>query len=128
MRAYLLVVGAGLLAEGGALLLASTLGVPVPYVLDTPHNLLHVVWGVLILGILTTARDPRRVSALASLFGVFYTGLAIAGVVFANPFGLLLGTGENIFHFVVGLSSLGAGTLMQLRWGTVVAVPDASGH
>ena len=128
VRAYLLLVGAGLLLEGAALLVATVIHLVVPYALDTPHNILHVVWGLLILGVLVTSRDPRRISALALLFGVFYTALAIAGVSFTNPFGLLLGPGENIFHFVVGLSSLGAGALTQVRWRRAASVTGASSH
>jgi hypothetical protein len=128
IRPYLLLVGAGLLLEGSALLLATVIHLAIPFTLDTPHNVLHVVWGLLILGVLATSRAPRTISTIALVFGVFYTLLAIAGVWFTNPFGLSLGPGENIFHFVVGSSSLAAGALSQFRWRKVVTITGASGH
>ena len=128
VRTYLLLVGAGLLLEGAALLLATVIHVGLPYALDTPHNVLHVVWGLLIVGALVSFRDARAMSALALLFGVFYTALAIAGVWFTNPFGLLLGPGENIFHVVVGLSSLAAAALTQVRWRNAVTATGAGSH
>jgi fatty acid desaturase len=63
-RAYLLLLGAGLLLEGAALLLAAAINLPVPYALDNPHNALHVVWGLLMLGVLATSRDSSRLVSL----------------------------------------------------------------
>jgi hypothetical protein len=99
VRLYGLVVGAGLLLEGGVLLLLDVLRVAPG---DTRHNALHVVWGLAILGLLAIRRAPRWTLLVVGLFGVFYTGLALAGVLVDRPFGLLLGPGENVFHFTVG--------------------------
>ncbi len=112
-RTYLLLLGAGLLFEGAALLFVAAINLPAPYALDNPHNALHVVWGLLILYVLATSRDSRRLASLALLFGVFYIGLAVAGLVLVNPFGLLLGPGENLFHVIVGTGSLIAAALLQ---------------
>jgi len=114
-RMYLIVLGAGLLLEGAALLFAAAVNLAVPYALDNRHNALHVVWGLLILGVLATSRDSSRLVSLAVLFGVFYVGLAFAGIVLVNPFGLLLGPGENLFHLIVGTGSLVAAALLQGR-------------
>jgi hypothetical protein len=94
-RLYCLIVGAGLVAEGAALLVGQGLNLLVG---DVPHNLLHVGWGLAILVLLKF----ERASVVALVFGVFYTALAISGVVVHDPFGLQLGPGENVFHFIVG--------------------------
>jgi hypothetical protein len=105
VRLYVLVLGAGLLIEGGGLLLVNTLALPLPVgTNDTRHNLLHVVWGVGLLVIAATpqGRGSTRVAWAALVFGVFYVALGVLGVLVDQPFGLLLGPGENVFHFVVG--------------------------
>jgi hypothetical protein len=55
------------------------------------------------------------------VFGFFYTGLAFAGVLLVNLFGLMLGPGENIFHFIVGLTSVAAAALNEVRSREVLA-------
>jgi hypothetical protein len=125
-RAYLLLLGAGLLLEGAALLLAAAVNLAVPYALDNRHNALHVVWGLLILGVLATSGDSSRLVSLALSFGVFYVGLAFAGMVLVNPFGLLLGPGENVFHLTVGTGSLVAAALLQGRLRLAFVRPGSS--
>jgi len=57
VRLYVLVLGAGLLVEGGALLLVSAMALPLAIgTSDTRHNVLHVVWGC------CPARDFGRIS------------------------------------------------------------------
>src|SRR5215207_8110596 len=106
VRLYGLVVGAGLLFEGGLLLLVDVLRVALPSLPfatgDARHNALHVFTGLLILGLLVTSRAPRRAILVVGVFGVLYTALAVAGVLVEMPLGLLLGPGENVFHFTVG--------------------------
>jgi hypothetical protein len=127
VRAYLLLVGTGLLLEGAALLVAAAIHLAVPFALDSPHNALHVVWGLLILLGLATSRDPRRLTTLALVFGVFYTTLALVGMSLVNPFGLVLGPGENLFHLMVGLASIAA-VLLQARWRGLPAPAGGSGR
>jgi hypothetical protein len=115
VRTYLLLLGAGLLVEGAALLFAAALNLALPYALDNRHNALHVVWGLLILAVLATSGDSSRLVSLALVFGVFYVGLAFAGMVLINPFGLLLGPGENLFHLTIGTGSLIAAALLPRR-------------
>ncbi len=106
VRLYGLVVGAGLLLEGGVLLLLDALRLVLPSLPfatgDSRHNALHMVWGLAILALLVTSRAPRRAVLVVGVFGIFYTALAIIGVLVDRPFGLLIGPGESVFHFTVG--------------------------
>jgi hypothetical protein len=110
---YVLVLGAGLLLEGGALVLADSLRLAVPGFAssDTRHNLLHVVWGSALLAIWVTSqrRHVNRIIWSALVFGAFYVALGILGLTLDRPFGLLLGPGENVFHFTVGPLALALG-------------------
>ena len=106
VRGFCLVVGAGLLAEGVVLLALQLLGL---YAGDVRHNALHAAWGVVILALVISDRSQRRATHTALVFGVFYTALAFAGVLTAQPFGLQLGPGENAFHFIVGPLALALG-------------------
>jgi hypothetical protein len=58
--------------------------------------------------------DERGYALLALAFGVFYTALAVLGVVVHHPFGLRLDRGENVFHLIVGPITL-ALALVALR-------------
>jgi hypothetical protein len=114
VRAYVLVLGAGLLLEGGGLLVADRLGLSTGFgPSDTRRDLLHVVWGVALLGIWISVRgrDATRVIWAALVFGAFYVALGILGLTIDRPFGLLLGPGDNIFHFTVGPLALLLGAL-----------------
>ena len=110
VRLYGLVLGGGLLLEGGVFLVLDFLpggGPSLPFTTsDVRHNLLHVLWGVVFLAVLLTSRSPRRATLLMLVFGIFYTALGFAGVLYYDPFGLILGPGENAFHFTVGLLAL----------------------
>jgi hypothetical protein len=106
VKLYVLVLGAALLLEGGGLLLAGSWGLPIGSLAsDARHNLLHVVWG---LGLLLSVA-LRQAAWAAVVFGVFYVALAVLGVVLSNPFGLQIGPGESVFHFIVGPLALGLG-------------------
>ncbi len=112
VRVYVLVLGAGLLLEGGGLLVADLLRFSVGIATnDTRHNLLHVVWGVALLGIWIPSqrRHVSRVIWAALVFGAFYVALGILGLTLDRPFGLVLGPGENVFHFTVGPLALALG-------------------
>ena len=121
VRLYVLVLGAGLLLEGGGLILVNALALPLGIgTNDTRHNLLHVVWGIGLLAVCTLPQPPGavRIAWAALIFGVFYVTLGVLGVLLANPFGLLLGPGENVFHFTVGPIALGLGLWAVLRRST----------
>jgi hypothetical protein len=117
-RVYVLALGAGLLLEGGGLLLVNALALPLAVgTNDTRHNLLHVVWGIGLLAIAATPHvsGSRRTAWAALIFGVFYVTLGVLGVVMDRPFGLQLGPGENVFHFTVGPLALVLGARALLR-------------
>src|SRR5439155_19265953 len=83
---YVLTLGALLLLEGCALLVADRLPVPLGLtVSDTRHNLLHIVWGAALLGVVVMARGSDRVAWAALIFGLFYVGLAVLGVTLDRP-------------------------------------------
>jgi hypothetical protein len=118
VRQYVWILGAGLLLEGAALIVVDRLGLPVGTLAsDTPHNVLHIVWGLVLLGVVSTGRGARRVAWAAVVFGVFYIALGILGVIVDRPFGLLLSPSVNAFHFTVGPLALVLG-LWALRSGS----------
>jgi hypothetical protein len=105
VRLYVIVLGAGLLLEGAALLVLDTLKIDVGIATnDWRHNLLHIVWGIALLAVSAVSRGPDaiRVAWAALIFGTFYIALGVLGLTVDRPFGLLLGPGENAFHFTVG--------------------------
>jgi hypothetical protein len=110
-RAYVALLGAALLLDGGVLILLNSLQIAPPGVStgDTPHNLLHVIWGIPLLAI-GVAGSIKRVVQAAVVFGTFYVALGLAGLTLHNPFGLQLGPGENVFHLTVGPLALLIGT------------------
>jgi hypothetical protein len=81
---------------------------------DTPgegwHHLIHLVTGAILL---VAGRDPSPARALALGFGVFYTGLAVIGIVDGEEvLGLIeADVADKAFHTVLGLASLAAGLL-----------------
>ncbi|HEY7035613.1 MAG TPA: hypothetical protein VH482_30005 [Thermomicrobiales bacterium] len=124
LRRYLWVVGAGLLVQGTLTLVAIAIwgdaGAHRTHGIlnhDARHGLLHVLWG---LALLVTVNLKSRAPLLvgdAIVIGVFYLALGVLGIVTHDPFGLLLGPGENGFHLIVGGSALVVG-LLALRAGT----------
>ena len=106
VRVYCWVLGAGLLLEGAGLLLLQAFNL---YQGDVRHNALHAIWGVAILVLVKLDRAIQT----ALVFGVFYTALGVLGVVTTDPFGLQLGPGENVFHFIVGPLALALGVRAQ---------------
>jgi len=108
VRLYLWIVGAGLLLEGAAMLVLGAVPpgrLPVTSALFEPdplHNSIHVIWGLAMVLLLATGLNDFGAALLALIFGVFYVAFAILGVLVDRPFGLLLGPGQNAFHFVVG--------------------------
>ena len=107
VRLYLWALGIGLLVEGAIMLVlgflpSSLFPAGAPFPPDPLHNTIHVIWGLVIVGLLANGLSDLGAALLATAFGVFYVGFGILGVVIHHPFGLLLGPGENGFHFIVG--------------------------
>jgi hypothetical protein len=104
-------VGAALLAQGALSLLIDTAGIALPrlvqaFIGDPLHAVIHVIWGIVMLGCSAIGRSRETIALLSLVFGVFYVSLGFLGVLVHHPFGLLLGPGENVFHLVVGPASL----------------------
>jgi hypothetical protein len=105
VRLYVIVFGVGLLLEGAALLVLETLKTDVGIATnDWRHNVLHIVSGIALLAVSAVSRGPYAIRAAwaALIFGTFYVALGVVGLTVDRPFGLLLGPGENAFHFTVG--------------------------
>jgi len=124
-RLYMLVLGAGLLLDGALLLVLNALAVQAPFnITDTRHNLLHLVWGVILLAV-SFGSEVRAMWA-ALVFGAFYIALGVLGLTIDQPFGLQLGPGENAFHFTVGPIALVLGA-WALRTSKLVPARLRSG-
>jgi hypothetical protein len=119
LRAYLLVVGVGLLAQGGLSLVLRAAGALAPddtnglVTGDARHATIHVVWGVALLAFLVSRPNDRGVAFAGLAFGIFYTAFAFAGIVVHHPFGLALDSRQNGFHTIVGPIAL---VLAGLAW------------
>jgi hypothetical protein len=132
VRAYLAVVGSLLLASGVLGLLLHAGGVAVStrpgggFLTDPAHEWIHVVWGAALLLPLVSRQRGAGLAWLALIFGVFYTGFGLLGLLIYHPFGLQLGLDENGFHLLVGpLGVLLGGWALAARQPSAVAVPSA---
>jgi hypothetical protein len=110
LRLYLWAVGLLLLVQGGVSLLVRAAGLDAHttsrLLSDPAHATIHVVWGVVVLGVLA-ARAPEATEILvASVFGVFYLGLLALGLVVHHPFGLMIDAKENVFHAVIAVAAV----------------------
>jgi Domain of unknown function (DUF4383) len=108
LRPFLAALGVSLLGQGlvsWALDWSGRASNQMPYRFansDPRHAFIHVAWGVVMLALVARGLDERGCVRLALAFGVFYTALAVLGVVVHHPFGLRLDRGENVFHLLVG--------------------------
>jgi Domain of unknown function (DUF4383) len=66
-----------------------------------PHSILHIVTGLLALGILFWGGE-RGAFWFAVGFGIFYLGLAFLGMMTGEPHGLGLQPFDHPFHILVG--------------------------
>lgn len=108
----------GLLAQGGLTLLARlvpALDRAAPAILARtrmvpPHSLLHIVTGLLALGILLWGSAAGTWRFLL-LFGIGYTALGLAGALSGRQFGLGLQAFDHPIHLVIGGAALAAAWL-----------------
>jgi hypothetical protein len=112
---FLGLLGAGLLGQGATSLLLDALGLandhlPQRFANSDPlHASLHVIWGASMIALVLLGLSDVDATRLALAFGVFYTGLAFAGLTIHHPLGMRLDRGENVFHLLVGPASLAVG-------------------
>jgi hypothetical protein len=120
LRPYIAILGATLLGQGLVSWALDWSGhasnqLPNRFANSDPrHAAIHVAWGAVMLVLAARGMDERGYALLALAFGVFYTALAVLGVVVHHPFGLRLDRGENVFHLIVGPITL-ALALVALR-------------
>jgi hypothetical protein len=123
LRWYLWVLMIGLLVQGlGSLLfrLAPALAADAPYLIrgilgiDFWHAWIHIVWGIIGIGVLVVRPSRGAAIWLALIFGVFYTTLGILGVTIHHPLGLELDGFENGFHLTAGPATLLFGALAAI--------------
>jgi hypothetical protein len=120
LRPYIAILGATLLGQGLVSWALDWSGhasnqLPNRFANSDPrHAAIHVAWGAVMLVLCVRGMDERGYALLALAFGVFYTALAVLGVVVHHPFGLRLDRGENVFHLIVGPITL-ALALVALR-------------
>ena len=104
-RAYLAVVGVGLLAQGGASLLVRLTGrnphLTTRLLSDPSHATIHLLWAVALLGVLVFG-DRQAGERACLAFGVFYVAFLALGLLAHHPFGMEIDWPENVFHAVVG--------------------------
>jgi uncharacterized protein DUF4383 len=117
IQLYLGVLGAGLLSQGIVSLLLDASDrasnrLPERFANADPlHASIHVVWGVVILVLVLRGLSDLDASRLALVFGVFYSALAVVGLLVHHPVGMHLDRGENVFHLIVGPTALAIGLL-----------------
>jgi hypothetical protein len=123
LRWYLWVLMIGLFLQGlGSLIfrLAPALDAQAPYLIggilgiDIWHAWVHIVWGIIGVGLLLARPSRGAAIWLALSFGVFYTALGILGVTIHHPLGLQLDGFENGFHLTAGPATLLIGALAVL--------------
>ena len=107
---YLVAAGVVLLGQGAASLLVQAAGrdahATSRLLSDPGHATIHVVWGVVLLGVLASRAGEAAEARVAVVFGVFYVGLLGLGLAVHHPFGLVIDGKENAFHAVVGPAAL----------------------
>jgi hypothetical protein len=117
---YLWMLMGGLLLQGlGSLIfrLSPAIAATAPYLIggilgiDFWHAWIHILWGLAGICILAGRYTHRTAVWLALVFGLFYTLLGFAGMVFHHPLGLELDAFENAFHLTAGPATLLLGLL-----------------
>ena len=110
LRVYLVAAGVVLLGQGTASLLLRAAGrdphATTRLLSDPAHATIHVVWGIVLLGVLVSRAGDAAEAWVALVFGVFYVGLLVLGLAVHHPFGLMIDGKENAFHAVVGPAAL----------------------
>jgi hypothetical protein len=115
VRGFLWIAGAGLLLQGvislALLPFTSKPSQATDGLLASSyrHAAIHIVWGLLMLGVLLCRRPAIELAWITFGFGVFYLALGISGYREHDPFGIHMHRGENRFHLIVGSLALAIG-------------------
>jgi hypothetical protein len=117
-RTWMLVVGVALLAVG----LLGFIDNPIVsqrndalFMVDTVHNVIHIVTGLAALAIGATLRG-RALAQATIAFGVVYLLVLLATLVSPDLFGILtmpVNTADHILHLVLAAGSIAAGLATQ---------------
>lgn len=105
---------------GGLFVLMGILAMVSGMRVDRYHNLMHLTWGLLAVGMSFAGNRAAKLFCIGS--GAFYLALGILGLLIGDPAmnrawhagPMLLHTGDHVFHLVLGPVLLGIG-LMPAR-------------
>jgi hypothetical protein len=119
---YTLFIGIALMLQGGVTLLFRLyppLDRAFPLVLELthmipPHSLLHIATAVIAFALYFWG-GPRGPFRFALGFGLFYSVLAVAGMVTGHPLGLGLHPFDHPFHVLIGALGLLAVAIEVVR-------------
>jgi hypothetical protein len=73
---------------------------------DSVHASIHVFWGLIMVAAVLRHLAPSRLTVLGYTFGVFYSLLAVTGVIVHHPLDMELDFGQHVFHIIVGAAGL----------------------
>jgi hypothetical protein len=107
LRLVLLLLGIGLIVQGGLSAWFGATGVQPPaatstfFTVGTLHGLVHVAEGLLVL-LLPFWLDDRATAVLGLAFGFFNVFWGALFLVFDRPLGMPYESSQNIVHFIDG--------------------------
>jgi hypothetical protein len=117
-RTWMLIVGVALIAAG----LLGFIDNPIVsqrsdalFMVDTVHNAIHIVTGLIALFIGATLRG-RTLAQAAIAFGVAYLLVLVATIVSPDLFGILsmpVNAADHVLHLVLAAGSIAAGLAAQ---------------
>ncbi|GAA6621773.1 hypothetical protein [Scytonema sp. NUACC26] len=106
LRLYLWLIGSGLFVQGMVSIVVAITNFHLPafihklIITDPLHSFIHICWGLGIILLLAKRINKPRLVLLALSYGVFFLILGFIGTFIHHPFGMQLGKGENLFHFL----------------------------
>ncbi|KYC38313.1 hypothetical protein WA1_38955 [Scytonema hofmannii PCC 7110] len=106
LRLYLWLIGSSLFVQGMVSMVVTTANLHLPTLIhkliitDPLHSFIHICWGLGISLLLARRISKPRLVRLALSYGVFILILGFTGTFIHHPFGMQLGRGENVFHFL----------------------------
>jgi hypothetical protein len=111
---YFLIQGAGLLVAYWWIGFDTSPDVFPPGLrLDPIHAGVHAVWGA--VATYVGFVRPGYATGFVLAFAIFYLGLAILGTFGDHHFGMRLGGGENVFHWIIGPTAMAVGLIAAFR-------------